>query len=212
MSSDVFTGVRVTGHGKVSAKPDHAVAQFSAYARATNAGDASAAATTAMRAMIDAAANLGIEEIDRQTKGMSLSSWREMEGQPLTYHASQQLQLRLRDVDSAGEFITTVLSVAGNSASLDGFHLAIEDKRDLLVAARDVAMADARQRAEQLATLSNRSLGSVVAVVESGGRAPDQPMAYEKMAMAMDAAGSAPVEAGEIDVEVHVQVDYAWGP
>ena len=67
------------------------------------------------------------------------------------------------------------------------------------------AVAQARTKAETLATASNSTLGKITAIVESGGAAP--------MPMALGAAkdSSVPIEPGTQKIEATVSVTFALG-
>src|SRR5262245_20136415 len=100
-----LTGIAVTGHGTVAVQPDLAIVQLGATAEASSAAAAAERAATAMQAMVDAAGNNGVEERDRLTGTLRLSSWRPDHGQPPRFSAHHQLTLRVRPPARAGELV-----------------------------------------------------------------------------------------------------------
>jgi uncharacterized protein YggE len=209
--TDRLVGISVVGHGKVSAVPDLVLVYVTANAEAGSAADANEQASVAMRAMLAAAAESGVADADRRTLSMNLSSWRPDVGRRMVFQANQRLLLRLRDVASSGEVVQRVLAAGGNNAGLDSFQLTVDDPDPYVDRARDLAMADARHRADELARLAGREVGFVLAVSEGGGGGDPQPM-YRSAKLAFEAAGDAsmPVEGGELDVTLTLAVEYAW--
>jgi hypothetical protein len=83
----------------------------------------------------------------------------------------------------------------------------IEKPEDLRAQASEKAMADARARAEDLAELAGVKLGKPISVTESTA-AP--PTAFREAAPTSQGAGEAtPIEAGELEVSVTVDVLFA---
>lgn len=210
---DRLVGVSVVGLGKVAAVPDLAHVRFTATAEALSAAEATDRITAAVTAMVAALVEAGVTEADRQTPGIQLSSWRDHPDRPLRHHAVQRLSVRLRDITMAGDVVRKVLGAGGEHAGLEAFTLLVDDRTPYLDEARRRAMADAAMKAEQLATLASRSLGPVIAIAET----PDREFAtggFDAVALAAEAtdhASAIPVEGGELDFEVRLVVEYAWG-
>ena len=74
-----------------------------------------------------------------------------------------------------------------------------------LESARDAAFADAMAKAEQFARLSGRGLGRVVSVVETVLPPSGAPMLAR---MAFDGAATTPIQAGEVETSVTVEVSW----
>ena len=206
-----FSGISVVGHGTVTAVPDLATFWVSAAVTAGNAAEAMSQASTTMQAMIDAARADGVADADLQSQSVQLSSWRERNNRPLQYHATQRLQLRIRTVATAGATLERVLTAGGNQAQVDRSALSVAEEQPYVDRARELAMADARRRAEQLARLAGRPLGDVLAVHEDAGGLP-QPMdaMLARRTSAKPLAASAPVESGELEVRCAIAVEYGW--
>ncbi|MEQ4203782.1 SIMPL domain-containing protein [Actinopolymorpha sp. B17G11] len=208
-----FTGVAVVGRGVVQAVPDIATFALAAQVTAPSAGEAMSKASASMESMVTAAAAAGVASSDRQTHGMQLSSYRRRQGAPVQHQAVQRLRVWVRDVDSAGEILERILAAGGDDAQVEGSGLTISDEQAYADRARDLAMADARHRAEQLARLADRPLGAVLAVHEESGRSSVARRSAKFAAadaVALAASASAPVEAGEIELTVLVAVEFGW--
>ena len=88
---------------------------------------------------------------------------------------------------------------------------AIENQEPVLADARDKAYANAKMKAEQYAKLAGVSLGAPLHISEGADIAPT-PMPYGEMRMmksAMADSASTPVQAGEQEVTVNVDVMFA---
>jgi uncharacterized protein len=212
-----LTGIAVTGHGTVAVQPDLAIVQLGATAEANSAAAASERAASAMQAMVSAAGTAGVEERDRLTGTLRLSSWRPGQGQPPRFSAHHQLTLRIRPTSRAGEVVQATLAAGGDAAEVHDLRLTVEQPELHLDQARADAMADARRKAGQLAELAGRQLGVVTAVSESSSGAfarrtsgEMQAMAAPPMTMDSAAAASPPVEGGDLKLRVQVNVEYAW--
>jgi uncharacterized protein len=214
-----LSGIAVTGHGTVAVRPDLAIVQLGAMVEASDAAAASERAAAAMQAMVDAATAAGVDERDRQTGALRLSSYRPDLGQPMRYSAHHQLTLRVREIARAGEIVQAALAAGGDAAAVHDLRLTVERPHDHLDQARAEAMADARRKAEQLAELSGRQLGVVAAVSETSGgnfarrtSGHVEALAAAPMAADMDtrSAASPPVEGGDLTLRVQVDVEFAW--
>jgi len=91
------------------------------------------------------------------------------------YTANQSLNIKVRDVDNANE-IRTGLTELGIE-NISGPTFSIDNEDNLKKEARDLAIADARAEAKNLAKSLNVRLGRVVSFSEEGGYFP---MMYAK--------------------------------
>lgn len=198
--------ISVTGSGSVTALPDMATIRMGAEARALTAADAIAETSAAMRAMLDRATSLGIEERDLQTGSLSLRPIRDQatSGQAQIrvsgFQASNMLQIRVRDLAALGGILDALLSDGANR--IDGLSFGLADAGPHEDAARRAAMDDALSRATLYAEAAEVTLGQVRTVTEHGSGARPMMMAR---AVAMDEAGPA-VAPGELTIEAEISV------
>jgi uncharacterized protein len=191
--------VQVDGIGTATGRPD--VLRVTAGVEATAEAVAEALQQTdaAARRALEVLRAEGVAEADVQTVHMSIHPTYTDDGQEITgYTARHDLEVTLRDLERAGEVIGVLADAGGNAVRLQGVAYALEDDAALQEEARAEAFAAARVKAEQLATLAGRELGTVVEVREQ--LTPSAPMPYaaadsrgaEAMAVAL-APGSASV-------------------
>jgi len=201
--------ITITGVGTASARPDLALIQLGAESIDNDAGRAISDNTERMSAVMDSIMSMGPEEEDVQT--VSYSLWIEQvtdrEGQPTgetRYHAVNQVRVRLRDLSKTGELVQRALEAGANNVG--GVSFTVSDPAALQRAARDAAIADARSKAEQLASGLGSELGSLRQVSEYGGIAvPALPEAYGG---GIGGGGGAPMSGGKFSVTVEIQVLY----
>lgn len=117
--------------------------------------------------------------------------------------------MQLRDLAGSGAAIDAVIAAGGDAVQVQGVSFSLEDDSEVVKAARDEAFADARAKAEQFATLSDRPLGEVEAVAELTRTSPDRLSSQEYATAAADS--STPISPGEVTTSVTVTVRFALG-
>ncbi len=209
--SDHHPGITVTGNGEAEAAPDTAHADLGISILAPTAQEASDAAANAAKALIDALTSQGVDSADIKTVGYSLAheyEWTDKGRKDLGFRAMNTVKATIRDTATAGVVIDSVISAAGDAATISNISFSISDDKALQAQARDAAWADATARAGQLASLAGITLGNVSQVTELdhvGG--PPMPMAR----MAAMEAGSTPIEAGTQKVRVTLRARFDIG-
>lgn len=165
--------ITVTGEGRVAAAPDMATLRLGAAAEAKEAGEALRQTSDITQRILDRLGEAGIEARDIQTSGLSLSPLRQnyREGTAETpgiagYAASNGVTVRLRDLDRLGEVLDAVVSDGANT--LDGLSFGLQEPRPLMDEARQLAVADARAKAELYAKARVSPLGRYSRLLNAG--------------------------------------------
>ena len=204
------TTLSISAEGSVNREPDIAFLNAGVQTQGETAQTAMSANAAAMNGVFDALEAANVDRKDMQTSNFSLQPQYDysnrQSGQPprLTgYQASNQLTVRVRDLDTLGETMDALVGAGGNTFS--GLRFALEDDRAAKNAARDIAMKEAIARAELYAAASGYEVARVVTISESGGYSP-QPMAM--MAQARSAESSTPIASGEVGYSVSVNVTF----
>lgn len=195
--------ISVTGEGEVLAVPDTATFSVTIQETARAVETAQETATEKANEIIAYLKEAGVEEKNIQTADYSIYPQYEWvraacldgycpEGKQnlVGYQVSQTITVKVSDTDMAGDLLAGVGSRGASSVS--GLSFTIDDEDDLMAAARDEAIADARAKAEELADSLDVKLVRVVGFNESA----DYPMpyAYARGSASFDAvAQSAPV-------------------
>lgn len=204
------TTLSITAEGSVNREPDIAFLNAGVQTQGETAQTAMSANATAMNGVFEALVAANVDRKDMQTSNFSLQPQYDYSnrsnGQPprLTgYQASNQLTVRVRDLDNLGQTMDALVGAGGNTFS--GLRFALEDDRATKNAARDIAMKEAISRAELYAAASGYEVARIVTLSESGGYRP-QPMAMMAEARNMDR--STPIASGEVGYSVTVNVTF----
>jgi len=200
----------VSGTGKFSVAPDKADLTLSVEIQAKTAEAARNQAASAMDALIKAVKNEAVADKDIQTRSVSLypNYSPDTTNKIIGYQLSNQVAICIRDINKASAIIDTAVKAGGNATRVQGINFAIDNPEPTLAKARDLAYANAKIKAEQYAKLAGVALGSPLHISEGSDIAPT-PMPYGEMRMmktAMADGASTPVQAGEQEVTVTVDV------
>jgi uncharacterized protein YggE len=196
-------GITVQGTASVTAVPDRASLWIGVESQGETARAALAANAAEMRRVLAALRSAGATEL--QTQSVNLYPRLAENGGVQGYSASNSVSATVKQLAQAGAVIDAAVAAGANQIS--GPSLVHSDPDGLYRQALAAAVADARTKAQALASAANVSLGRVTAVVE-GGSAP-APMPLAAAAKASDEAGSTPIEPGEREVAATVSVTFS---
>ena len=192
------TRLEISATGEATRVPDVAVISAGVITRAATARAAlqqNAARMERVRAALKAA---GIADRDIQTSNISLNpEYRYVQDQAprLTgYSASNQLNVRFRDIAKSGDILDALVAEGGNS--INGPTLTIDKPEEALDEARAKALGVGRARAELYARALGMRVVRLVSVSESGGNYPVPPP-MPVMMEARGAVASTKIDPGE---------------
>ena len=202
--------VTVSGTGEVSLAPDIAdVALGVSYTKPTVA-EAQSAAATAMNAVVAAIEKNGVAAKDIVTVNLSLSAvydYSVSSTQKLIgYQFTNTVRVTVRNLKTVAAVVDD--SVAAGATTIQGISFRLADPKSVEAQARQLAMNDARAKADALASAAGVSIKGVASIAESSYT----PVTYNA-AVDKAAAGSAstPIQTGTTDVQVTVTVSYLIG-
>lgn len=205
------SGVSVVGEGRVSGTPDTMRATVGVEVVRPTVDEALSVANERAAAVIDAVVGQGVAEEDIQTRDVSVrprfAEPPEPRSEPTIegYVASNLVEIKIRDVDGAGEVLQAVADAGGDTARIRGVSFALEDNQQLLEVAREAAFEDARTKAQQYAALADRQLGGLIAVSEHTTTPPPVERFAEGGAAVERDVAEPPVQPGQQEVVVRVQ-------
>ena len=210
-SGGAARGITVSGQGTVTAKPDTANLSLGVSVLAGTARDARDEAAAAMNKLLDSIKGNGIDEKDINTTQFSLSPEYDYSGgrtPRLTgYRVTNTVSVKVRDLDRAPEVIDEAVDAVGDPLQIGGISFTVDDPKSLLSDARAKAMADAQAKAQQLAQLGGVGLGKPIAISETSGGLPP-PIFFGTARLQEAAAASTPIQPGQLEISVSVQVTY----
>ncbi len=203
------TGITVTGSATVAVKPDIARLNIGVQTTEATVAGARNSAAEAMTKVQAALKQKGIADKDLQTQNLSITPQYANNpggtGTPTIrgYQVSNQLQVTVRNLDSASEILD---AAGGNAVRVNGISFTVDKPEQFLSQAREEAVKNARARAEVLAKAAGVTLGAARAISEStNGSVP--PLARTANAGGvMDAA--TPLNPGEQTLQLTVSVLY----
>ena len=219
------TGIWVSGEGTISVAPDLAMLDFGVETRAPNVSEANSQASIAMDAVIEALKARGVEDEDIQTSRFSIyprydyieeekDGVRSSREVLVGYRVRNNATVKLRDLDAVGEVIDEVVTAGGDNVRISDINFTLEDPKPKMAELREMAVADAKAKAEHLAGLSDVTLGRLIYISE-GAAGPsvrsfaDRSFGYEFAAMAAPAALAPSVSGGEVTLSLRVQAGFA---
>jgi uncharacterized protein YggE len=209
-------GIWVNGVGKVTVTPDIATISVGVSAKADKVADAQAQASAAMDKVMAALTAAGIDKKDIQTQYYSIQQLNRWDDKTQTtvitgYEVSNTVSVKVRAVEKTGSVIDAVAAAGSDNIRINGISFSVDKPEQYYAQAREAAMKDAKAKAEDLARLSNVTLGKAFYITESNYSQPvPYPMyAYKGMDSAAGAAPTTAISAGETDITLNVQVAYS---
>lgn len=216
--TDLFTQ---DGQGQVTAVPDTATIDVGVTQTATNVTDAKNQTDSTVNKLIAAVKKLGISDNDIKTTNYSVNpNYSPNAVEPMNnivlpggnnniagYTVTQNLEIKIKQTDKANSVIDAVTANGANLVGGINFTFSDDLQNKLENQAREMAVAQAKNKAEGLAQAAGIHLGRIVNVVESSNFPRIMPMAGA-LAKTDQTQSSANVTPGENTVSVTVTLYY----
>ena len=209
--------ITVSGEGKIQVTPDIAEMSFGmTTGTQPTAKAASDKVSNDMAKILAAVKATGVQDKDVTTENFYLNpvyDWTDGRQRLRGYEATQSLRVKVRDLAKVGDVLTAATDNGANQAG--GVSFTLEDPEGKKDEARTEAIADAKQKAEELAAQLGQDLGDVQSFSENGG-GWYPPVMYARDSYAVggatpqattDEKGMA-MPAGEQDLTVSVTITY----
>ena len=213
-------GIQVNGSGTVAIAPDVALLYLGVEVPADSVAEARGQAATAMNAVMAALRARGIEDRDIQTSLLNISpqytyqeTFREgarQDERVLTgYRVNNNVVVTVRDLDAVGEIVDEVAQAGGDATRVENVQFSAEDTSEARRQARERAVMDAIDKADQLATHTGVTRGTLVHVSENYQSGPvPRNLSFASDAFMMEQA-TTPVSGGELEITVTVNAVFA---
>ena len=205
---DVFT---VSGEGKVTVVPDMGIVDLGVTTNNSQVKAAQNQANTTIGKISDAIKTLGVSDKDIKTANYNIYPQYDYtaggQGKITGYQVNINLTVKVRDIDK----INAVVDAATNNGAntVGGIQLTINEDRQkqLLQEARDLAVTEAKTKANSLAKSAGLTLGKIINVQESG--TPVDPIYSGVMDRAMGGGGGeTKIQAGSTDIVSSIVLTY----
>ncbi len=220
------SGIWVNGQGTASGAPDMAVISLEVEVNASSAATARTEAAEAMTGVQRALMEAGIASSDIQTShyniaphyrsvevthcpedssGEGASCWKSWESVITGYVASNQVTVKVRNLNNAGTVIDSVTEAASDSIRINGISFEISNRQKLADMALSNAVDDMKRKAGMLAQFSGVELGPLVYLTEHSASIPVQTPLYARDEMAAMYGAPTPISPGELEITASVQ-------
>jgi len=156
-----------------------------------------------MNTVIGALNTQGIADDDIQTANFSVNPQYDYEKETreiVGYWVDNRVRVTFRDLSALGNALQSGIDAGANTVY--DLRFTVDNRDALLSQARTLAVADARQRAQTLAEAAGVKLGKALNIRESSSTYPT----YARGAFDEAVGSAVPVESGEIDLSVYVDV------
>ncbi len=205
LTDDQIDVVQVSGRGSATGSPDLAELSLAVSVTADTVVDARDSAADTMTDVRKALTDEDIDEDDIATSYFRIypnyeygADGREQKG----YTVENGLDVTVRDTDEVGTVIDAAVTAGGDHLVFNNLNFVISDTSDLEEEAREAAIDNMQDKAEQIAEFSDRELGDLKIVSEYpiGGAGPTLERGFALSAAAADT----PITAGDSVVTVVV--------
>lgn len=207
MSTTEESTITVSGTGRAAAAPDVATVHVGISLVRSTVAEVTAEGSRLASDLVTRLRSEGLGDDDLQTSNYSVRAEHDHSRQPsrpIGYRLDNTLDVVVQDLDSLARLLDLAAQAGGDATTIGGIDFHHSDPDQLRSSARAAAWADGRARAEQLAELAGTTLGEARSIVE-GTAAPGGPM----RAATMMADSAPPIEAGTVDVQVNLTIEFA---
>lgn len=201
----------VTGSGQAYLAPDIAYIYIGVHTEKLTAAEAVDENTTQTQKVIEAIKDFGIDAKDIRTMNFSIwpmDRFDPQSGRPTgekTYAVDNTVYVTVRDLDTLGDLLDTVVRAGANTVNSIQFDVA--DKDEALKTARAEAVKDAQAKAKELADASGLSLGEIHSIGFSDSL-PYPIFDGKGGGGAAAEAAAVPIQPGQLTFTVMVNVTY----
>lgn len=201
--------ISVNGDGQVFVKPDTFIIEVVAQEKTKTTEEWFKAVTQKIGSVQKLMKENGILDKDMQSINIGINPNYNYENGKTTidwFNATHGLKIKIRNLESVDKILTGVSSISG--IQIQNTTYDIDDKTEYYKEARNLAIAKAKQKAEEMAKATGISVGKVVSISESQNYAT--PYANQMMKSVMADSGTVgwTVSVGQMEVNTTVSINY----
>ncbi len=207
LTDDQIDVAQVSGRGTATGSPDLAELSLAVSVTADTVVSARDTAATTMDDVQEALTDEDIDEDDIATTYFRIHpnyeygpDGREQDG----YTVENGLAVTVRDTDEVGAVIDAAVTAGGDHIQFNNLNFAISDTSELEEEAREAAIDNMQEKAEQIAEFSGRELGDLKVVSEYPIGGHGGPTLERGFALAAAASADTPITAGDSTITVVV--------
>lgn len=206
--------MNVAGTGKVTMVPDMAYVSIGVRSEDAEVSAALSANTEQALKISKALQELGVEEKDIQTTNFNVYPMQNYDNEgkvtKTTYVVENTVYVTVRKLADLGTILDSTIKSGANNIHGISFDVNDEAKKAALDQARDLAIQDAKAKAEAIATSSGVTLGEIqgINVYSSGGAIPVYDTKYGMGGAYEAAVSQVPVSAGTLIISFEASLTY----
>lgn len=199
----------VNGTGRVTVVPDIASINIGVRSEAEQVTEALDSNTAQANAISQALQELGVAEDDIQTSNFNVypsDRYDPMTGQVegRYFVVENTVNVTVRDLSNLGEVLTAVVEAGANN--IYGINFNVEDRDAAIAEARQLAIEDAKAKAEAIAEESGVELGEILNISVYSGSTPT--IYYDAKGGAYSEA-AVPIAAGTLSITMEATLKYS---
>jgi len=205
--------IEVTGTSSIKADPDIAILNVGVTTNGISTTVVQSDNTKAMNKVLASIKALGVGEKDIKTVNYYMNpeydySDNKSSGKIVGYTLNNMVQIKVRDINKAGEVLSAAVDAGANVNN--GISFSLSNAEEYYNQALANAMANAKGKADTLAKAIGVKIGVPSKVVENGSYYSPSPVSnYVRLGFA-ETSDAAPVSQGEIEVTANVTVTYEY--
>lgn len=203
-AQQVTRTLAVAGEGRVSKTPDLFHFSVAVAEQGLHVSKLNQSVSKTSKRIITLLLEQGIPEKDIQALHVQLEPWYEYQNNRRTqkgFQLNRTIKVKVRQVAKFDQLIDKVLKAGANT--VDGFRYSLSQQRSSYLDALDLAIVDAKLRAERLASSMQSQVGKVISIRERGVSHEPMPRMEKTMAFSDSVGTYVP---GQVDVTAHVDV------
>ena len=221
INSQQDVGISVNGTGKITVAPDVAVLVMGVESQKETVAEAQQEVSAAMEAVMDVLESYNTAAVDIKTQQFSIQpvyQWTENEQLLIGYKVTNTITVDIKVMPTesytldykVGKVIDDAVAAGGDNIRINNIGFTIDEPEAYYEDAREEAMKDAKEKAEQLADLADVNLGKPFYISE-GSNSVTPPVVYRDYITAADSSGEsqASISSGDLDIQINVYVVYA---
>ncbi len=198
--------ISVDGSGEVYIEPDIATINIGLETKNTDASVAQIENNEIMQQITQAMKELNVDEKDIQTVNYNIYRSYEYnnDNQEDQFIVNNSFKIIVRDLDNIGLVVDKAVELGANQ--VNNIQFSVIDQNKAYKEALDLAVMEAKEKAQQLASNLDEKIESVISISENSNNYP----VFADMGYARSESAMAPIETGQLTIRANVSVKFKY--
>jgi uncharacterized protein YggE len=203
--------ITISGEGKIYATPDVGLIDVGVISQASTVAPAQKDNVQKMNKITQAMKDLGVDEKDMKTTAYNISPRYQYNNyysrnDIIGYEVSQTLEVKIRNLDKVGDIIAKAAELGANQTGSLAF--TFDDPEKTNAEARTKAIANAKEKADALASVLGVKLVRIVSFTESSYIPPSPYYSEKALGMGGGGAPTPDIQTGQNEITSNVSIIY----